>query len=443
MKQSIIVFGIGSIYKKYADELSEYNIIAYADSNEKYIGAKIEHVPIISPHEIMKYEFNYIVICASHTASVSIHSMLINDFKLSNDKIVSVKYFIDKKTWAPRTVLSYCKGYGIKNIHDKSDYFKNHGVMTNTNVIGKNFDDICWNSDKAVKCVLVTYKGFEDKKKDFFIVLSDNKYNNVIIIDELRDNDYSDLCLDGYTKSIEYGLDVNIIRLNRQWKYKIFVVTHKHYTAFDNPLYQTIWVGPNKRTMQKAIEEQGDHIRELNDKINECTALYWFWKNTEDDIIGLNHYRRFFQRRDTGQLLQEKDIEVFLSEYDIIVANAALIYPKTNKQRLEDTIDKKAFCKAYHLILNQIENEYGDYLPMFHDIMNGYAFFPCNMFITKREELNQYCEWLFDIVLPVAERFDNRGYDNYSKRVIGFLAERLLTVWLCKQDLRILELPIR
>ena len=73
--------------------------------------------------------------------------------------------------------------------------------------------------------------------------------------------------------------------------------------------------------------------------------------------------------------------------------------------------------------------------------MDGYAIFNCNIFVTKREILDRYCEWLFSFLIEAAEEIDVEGYDSYSQRVIGFFAERMWTVWLRKNRLRIKELP--
>ena len=64
-----------------------------------------------------------------------------------------------------------------------------------------------------------------------------------------------------------------------------------------------------------------------------------------------------------------------------------------------------------------------------------------SMFVTRRKILNMYCEWLFSFLIEAAEKMDISGYDVYSKRIMGFLAERLLTTWLLKQNLKIKEQP--
>lgn len=51
-----------------------------------------------------------------------------------------------------------------------------------------------------------------------------------------------------------------------------------------------------------------------------------------------------------------------------------------------------------------------------------------------------YCEWLFSILFEVLKDLDLSEYDKNSQRAVGFMAERLLTVWLLNQNYRIKEL---
>ena len=79
----------------------------------------------------------------------------------------------------------------------------------------------------------------------------------------------------------------------------------------------------------------------------------------------------------------------------------------------------------------------------FQYVFQGYAMYPRNMFITSRKILDKYCNWLFPILFKLIQKVNiKEEWDNYSKRVIGFFAERLFTVWLVQQNYKIKELPI-
>ena len=66
----------------------------------------------------------------------------------------------------------------------------------------------------------------------------------------------------------------------------------------------------------------------------------------------------------------------------------------------------------------------------------------CNMFIMRKELLDEYCAWLFDILFEVEKRLDISSYSEYDRRVFGFLGERLLDVWVETNKLQYKEVPV-
>ena len=65
-----------------------------------------------------------------------------------------------------------------------------------------------------------------------------------------------------------------------------------------------------------------------------------------------------------------------------------------------------------------------------------------NMFVTKREIFEKYCEWLFSILFELEKVTDISKYDAYQARIYGFLSERLFNVWLNKQNYKIVEVDV-
>ena len=65
------------------------------------------------------------------------------------------------------------------------------------------------------------------------------------------------------------------------------------------------------------------------------------------------------------------------------------------------------------------------------------------VFIMKKEIFDDYCKWLFDILLELENRVDITNYSDYDKRIYGFLSERLFRVWLEKNNnIKIKEMPV-
>lgn len=66
------------------------------------------------------------------------------------------------------------------------------------------------------------------------------------------------------------------------------------------------------------------------------------------------------------------------------------------------------------------------------------------MFISRKKVFDDYYKWLFDILFEAEKIIDISNYDNYNKRVYGFLSERLFNVWIekNKDNLKIKEMPV-
>ena len=65
------------------------------------------------------------------------------------------------------------------------------------------------------------------------------------------------------------------------------------------------------------------------------------------------------------------------------------------------------------------------------------------MFISSKKIYDEYYNWLFDILFELEKRTDTSNYDNYNKRLYGFMSERLFNVWLNHhKELKIYRTPV-
>ena len=90
-----------------------------------------------------------------------------------------------------------------------------------------------------------------------------------------------------------------------------------------------------------------------------------------------------------------------------------------------------------------ISEQCPEYLDSYKKVVNGKDLYYYNMFIAPKEIISGYCEWVFPILAEVEKRVDMTGYDEYQKRIYGFLTERLFDVWMDRQDLKVKECELK
>lgn len=65
-----------------------------------------------------------------------------------------------------------------------------------------------------------------------------------------------------------------------------------------------------------------------------------------------------------------------------------------------------------------------------------------NMLIMKKELLDEYCKWLFDILFELEERTDSTRYNKFHARYIGRVSELLLDVWVNTNNVKYKEVKV-
>lgn len=197
-------------------------------------------------------------------------------------------------------------------------------------------------------------------------------------------------------------------------------------------------------------DDTGDNISRLNLYLNEHTALYWMWKNTTHTTLGLSHYRRFFTASDSAsyayeKILSREDTLKILERYDIIVSE---VYygGLTQREWIVNDCGEPLTTLGEAVIRKHLLQAQPDYLDAFDFVMNSTTLYKCNLFITRRNIFDAYCKWMFSFIIDATEevlRTVNLANLPFTpRRLVAFFTERMLTVWLRKNRLRIKELPI-
>lgn len=86
-----------------------------------------------------------------------------------------------------------------------------------------------------------------------------------------------------------------------------------------------------------------------------------------------------------------------------------------------------------------IVDKYPEYLDAFDQMMKRTSAHMFNMFVMKKELFNEYASWLFDILTQVEKQIDISEYSVQEARVFGYLAERLMDVWILTNHFKYTE----
>ncbi len=249
---------------------------------------------------------------------------------------------------------------------------------------------------------------------------------------------------------------------------KIFVAYHKPFSMLDEDFIVPIFAGKacTKENKDGAIsndlgasmigDDTGDNISERNNEFNECSVLYWVWKNVDYknySYIGLFQYRRqmilndYFKKAKndfeknvykcvhfpTAKKLCDKiglkdlKIKELLKEYDCIVPYSTELDKMNVSSAYEDWVRK---IPGVHLDdLVRLEELLGEKYPEMKEAFSSYLNSPnkrmYHIFIVKPKVMDDYCTWLFDILFEMDKNVNTEMYSVNGKRTLGYLAEIL------------------
>ena len=228
---------------------------------------------------------------------------------------------------------------------------------------------------------------------------------------------------------------------------RIYIITHKPFKKVTNStIYSPLLVGAYKNCGMEGYLVDNDfegNISNKNKSFCELTGMYWIWKQSKEEIVGLCHYRRYFCKYvyllKKRSVLKEKDIKKILSEYDIILPRKGNHYNGYNARDffgLKHDIDVWDKCKDI------ISDKYPSYLQdmeWFEEQRVGYCY---NMCIMRKKLFNEYSEWLFSILFELEKVVDIEKYTDYNARMFGFVSERLINVWVHHRNLKVKEMSV-
>lgn len=208
---------------------------------------------------------------------------------------------------------------------------------------------------------------------------------------------------------------------------KVFVAAHRDYEFPDDAVYQPIHVGRVAAATALPFpgDDTGDSISALNKTYCELTGLYWAWRNTDHAAYGLVHYRRYFAGS-SNQPASGAEMAQWLQNADVVVARRRHYVIETVQQQ---------YSHAHHAsdleaARDALEVLHPEHLGSFDAVMAARSLSLYNMFLMRRELLDAYCSWLFPVLERAAKQIPFDSYGPQQARVMGYIGERLLNVWL-------------
>lgn len=217
----------------------------------------------------------------------------------------------------------------------------------------------------------------------------------------------------------------------------------------EDKMYLPLHVGAEGKNPIEGFtpDNTGDNISSKNPYYCELTGLYWAWKNLDADYIGLCHYRRYFSTCKKLPKTEAEKFKVVLSsdQAEGLLSNADIILPKKRNYYIETIYNHykhTMYIEPLDITGDVLREKYPEYVKEFEGLKHTTKMHAFNMFIMKKELLDQYCTWLFDVLGEVEKRVDSSQYSDFHKRFFGRISERLLDVWIRTNKLSYAEVPV-
>lgn len=221
---------------------------------------------------------------------------------------------------------------------------------------------------------------------------------------------------------------------------QIIVATHKKCEMPKESMYLPLHVGAAGKFNEDGSpldfgytrDDSGENISDKNSNFGTQTGLFWAWKNLDAEYKGLVHYRRYFVGKDKNKkdmiasVISYAELEPMLKKYKIFVPKKRKYYIETLYSHYAHTHDGNHF----DIVREIINIDCPEYLNSFDKVLKrrwGYMF---NMMILQTDLMDDYCEWLFNILFQAYEKIDKTNLSAFDSRFCGRISEILFDVWI-------------
>lgn len=232
-------------------------------------------------------------------------------------------------------------------------------------------------------------------------------------------------------------------------KIKVIVATHKKYKMPNDKMYLPLQVGAEgKEDLGYQKDNTNDNISIKNPFFCELTGLYWAWKNLDADYVGLCHYRRYFScsksiskdinEKINSTLNYDETVKILSDDVNIILPKKRNYYIENLYSHYKHTMYEEPIKETRKIILEK----YPEYLKEFDNLHKRKSAHMFNIFIMRKDLLDKYCTWLFDILFQLEKRIDIKKYDSFQARFFGRISELLLDIWINTNNLSYKEVKV-
>jgi hypothetical protein len=182
-------------------------------------------------------------------------------------------------------------------------------------------------------------------------------------------------------------------------------------------------------------EPAGENINRLNPVYSEMVTMWWVWKNRlRSDVVGFEHYRRHLQ---VGHPLPERgECRVFT----VLDFGSKTVYQQYARCHNAKDMD---------VVLRLLDERYGAGNPYGRHIRESHKLIANCTFLMRWEDFTELCEYMFPLLedygramgmadgLGTVEQWHAKAardfmgrHTEYQRRVVSFLAERLISAWI-------------
>ena len=134
-----------------------------------------------------------------------------------------------------------------------------------------------------------------------------------------------------------------------------------------------------------------------------------------------------------------------LDDYDVILPKKRRYYIETLYSHYAHT----HYSNQLDTTFNIIKEKYPEYVNAYKKIINKTSGYMFNMAIMRKDLLDDYCTWLFDILFELEKRLGTQNLTHFHQRFYGRVSEIIFNAWLEKQfedgaidKKRVSELPV-